>query len=107
MYMLIALLAPQQGAGGFDITFLVMIVAIFAIMYFFMIRPQQKKQKEIQKFRDSLQPGMEVVTYGGVHGTIKSIDDATNTVMLEIASDVKIKVEKTHLFGDVKAMQGR
>ena len=47
--MLIALLAPQQGAGGFDITFLVMIVAIFAIMYFFMIRPQQKKQKEIQK----------------------------------------------------------
>ena len=56
---------------------------------------------------DSLQPGMEVVTYGGVHGTIKSIDDATNTVMLEIASDVKIKVEKTHLFGDVKAMQGR
>ena len=105
--MLIALLAPQQGAGGFDITFLVMIVAIFAIMYFFMIRPQQKKQKEIQKFRDSLQPGMEVVTYGGVHGTINSIDDATNTVMLEIASDVKIKVEKTHLFGDVKAMQGR
>ena len=105
--MLIALLAPQQGAGGFDITFLVMIVAIFAIMYFFMIRPQQKKQKEIQKFRDSLQPGMEVVTYGGVHGTIKAIDDATNTVMLEIASDVKIKVEKTHLFGDVKAMQGR
>ena len=107
MNMLIALLAPQQGAGGFDITFLVMIVAIFAIMYFFMIRPQQKKQKEIQKFRDSLQPGMEVVTYGGVHGTIKSIDDATNTVMLEIASDVKIKVEKTHLFGDVKVMQGR
>ena len=107
MNMLIALLAPQPGAGGFDITFLVMIVAIFAIMYFFMIRPQQKKQKEIQKFRDSLQPGMEVVTYGGVHGTIKSIDDATNTVMLEIASDVKIKVEKTHLFGDVKAMQGR
>ena len=107
MNMLIALLAPQQGAGGFDITFLVMIVAIFAIMYFFMIRPQQKKQKEIQKFRDSVQPGMEVVTNGGVLGTIKSIDDATNTVMLEIASDVKIKVEKTHLFGDVKAMQGR
>ena len=57
MNMLIALLAPQQGAGGFDITFLVMIVAIFAIMYFFMIRPQQKTQKEIQKFLDSLQPG--------------------------------------------------
>ena len=108
MNMLIALLAPQQqGAGGFDVTFLVMIVAIFAIMYLFMIRPQQKKQKEIQKFRDSLQPGMEVITYGGIHGTIKSIDNENNTVMLEIASDVKIKVEKTHLFGDVKAIQGR
>lgn len=107
MNMLIALLAPQQGAGGFDVTFLVMIVAIFAIMYLFMIRPQQKKQKEIQKFRDSLQPGMEVITYGGIHGTIKSIDNESNTVVLEIASDVKIKVEKTHLFGDAKAMQGR
>ena len=64
-------------------------------------------EKEIQKFRDSLQPGMEVITYGGIHGTIKSIDNESNTVMLEIASDVKIKVEKTHLFGDAKAMQGR
>ena len=82
-----------------------MIVAIFAIMYFFMIRPQQKKQKEIQKFRNSLEPGMEVVTYGGIHGTIKEIDDAKNIVVLEIARDVKIKVEKSHIFANAAATQ--
>lgn len=99
------LAAAPQGAGGFDMTFLIMIVAIFAIMYFFMIRPQQKKQKEIQRFRNSLQPGMEVVTYGGIHGTIKRINLEDNTVDLEIASGVKITVEKTHLFANAAATQ--
>ncbi len=103
--MISILQAAPQGQGGFDATFLIMIVAIFAIMYFFMIRPQQKKQKEIQKFRNSLEPGMEVVTYGGVHGTIKEIDDVKNTVVLEIARDVKIKVEKTHIFANAAATQ--
>ena len=64
-----------------------------------------KKQKEIQKFRNSLEPGMEVVTYGGLHGTIKEIDDAKNIVVLEIARDVKVKVEKTHLFANAAATQ--
>lgn len=86
-------------------SFIIMIVAIFAIMYFFMIRPQQKRQKEIQKFRNSLRPGTDVVTYGGIHGTIKSIDEKNNTVDLEVASGVKIVVEKTHLFADAAATQ--
>ena len=105
MNLLLSTLAAATQTGGFDATFLIMIVAIFAIMYFFMIRPQQKKQKEIQKFRNSLEPGMEVVTYGGLHGTIKEIDDAKNIVVLEIARDVKVKVEKTHLFANAAATQ--
>lgn len=105
MNLLLSTLAATPQTGGFDATFLIMIVAIFAIMYFFMIRPQQKKQKEIQKFRNSLEPGMEVVTYGGLHGTIKEIDDAKNIVILEIARDVKVKVEKTHLFANAAATQ--
>lgn len=88
----------QAAQGGFDFGFLIMIVVLFVIMYFFFIRPQQKRQKEVQKFRNSLTQGMEVVTYGGVHGTIRSIDEQQNTVTLEIASGVKIVVEKTHLF---------
>ena len=105
MNLLLSTLAAAPQTGGFDATFRIMIVAIFAIMYFFMIRPQQKKQKEIQKFRNSLEPGMEVVTYGGLHGTIKEIDDAKNIVVLEIARDVKVKVEKTHLFANAAATQ--
>ena len=105
MNLLLSTRAAAPQTGGFDATFLIMIVAIFAIMYFFMIRPQQKKQKEIQKFRNSLEPGMEVVTYGGLHGTIKEIDDAKNIVVLEIARDVKVKVEKTHLFANAAATQ--
>ena len=95
--------APAAGPDGSLMW--IMLIAMFVIMYFFMIRPQQKKQKEIQKFRNSLEPGMEVVTYGGLHGTIKEIDDAKNIVVLEIARDVKVKVEKTHLFANAAATQ--
>lgn len=66
-----------------------MIIALFVIMYFFMIRPQNKKQKEIQNFRNSLKVGQEIITIGGIHGVIKSLDDTTNTVQVEIATGVK------------------
>ena len=57
-----------QAQGGGSMSFLIMMVAIFAIMWFFMIRPHQKKQKEIRKFQNSLQEGSKVVTGGGVYG---------------------------------------
>ena len=57
-----------QAAGGGDYSFLIMMVAIFAIMYFFMIRPQNKKQKEIANFRKNLELGQEVITAGGIYG---------------------------------------
>lgn len=74
---------------------IVMMVALFAIVYFFMIRPQNKKQKEIQNFRNALQVGQEVVTIGGIHGTVKSIDETANTVVLEVATGVKMRFEKS------------
>lgn len=74
---------------------ILMMVALFAIMYFFMIRPQQKKQKEVRNFRDALQPGHDVVTIGGIHGTIKSIEGSV--VTLRIATGVEIKIEKAAL----------
>lgn len=81
------LLQAQGQGGGMG---MIIIVVLFAIMYFFMIRPQNKKQKEIQKFRNELTVGQEVVTIGGVYGTIKSIDEVANTVTLEVATGVKI-----------------
>jgi preprotein translocase subunit YajC len=72
-------------------------------MWFFMIRPQQKKQKEIQKFQNELTEGTEVVTGGGIHGTVKSIDLAKNTVDVKIARDVVITVEKSMVFKDASS----
>ena len=80
---------------------ILMMVAIFAIMWFFMIRPQQKKQKEIQLFQNSLTEGMQVVTGGGIYGTVKGIDLAKNTVDVKIARDVVVTVEKTSVFKDM------
>ena len=74
---------------------ILMMVALFAIMYFFMIRPQNKKQKEIEKFRSALSVGQDVVTIGGIYGTVRSIDEAENTVTLEVATGVKMKFAKS------------
>ena len=80
---------------------ILMMVAIFAIMWFFMIRPQQKKQKEIQQFQNSLTEGTPVVTGGGIYGTVKSIDLAKNTVDVKIARDVVVTVDKGYVFKDM------
>ena len=80
---------------------ILMMVAIFAIMWFFMIRPQQKKQKEIQKFQNELTEGTQVVTGGGIYGTVKSIDLAKNTVEVKIARDVVVTLDKSYVFKDM------
>lgn len=90
-----------QAQGGGDLSFIFMMVAIFAIMYFFMIRPQNKKQKEIANFRKNLEVGQSIITAGGIYGKIKEIED--NTVVVEIASGVKIKVDKNSIYADAKA----
>ena len=84
--------AAQQQGGGMSM--IVMMVVLFAIVYFFMIRPQNKKQKEIQKFRNALTVGQNVITIGGIHGTVKSIDEEAGTVSLEVASGDKITFAK-------------
>lgn len=81
-----------SGQGGMSM--IIMMVVLFAIMYFFMIRPQSKKQKEIQKFRDALQVGQDVVTIGGMHGTIKGINEQEGTVTLKVATGVEIVFSK-------------
>ena len=77
--MTVFLQAPAAAPGGGSMMW-ILLIAMFAIMYFFMIRPQQKKQKEQQKMVDSLQPGDEVVTLGGLHGKILSSDETTITI---------------------------
>ena len=93
------ILAAQAAQGG-GMSFILMMVAIFAIMYFFMIRPQQKRQKEIQNFQNSLAEGTEVITGGGIYGTVKKIDLATGINEVKIADGVVIKVDKGYVFKD-------
>ena len=93
-------LAAQAGGNSGGMSMLIMMVALFAIMWFFMIRPQQKKQKEIQKFQNALQEGTKVVTGGGIYGEVKKIDLATNIVSVEIAKGVVIRVDKAYVFAD-------
>ena len=89
--------AGQAGGGG--LTMLLMLALIFVVMWLFMIRPQQKRQKELNAFRDSL----KVVTVGGIYGTVLEVND--NKVMLEIDKDVRIKVDKASLVKDFSEAQ--
>ena len=85
--------------------FVIMMALIFVIMWFFMIRPQHKRQKEIQNFRNSIVKGTQVVTAGGIYGTVKDIDEAANTLKVEIASGVCIKVDKGSVFASAQPVQ--
>ena len=91
---------PQQSSGY---PVLIMMAAIFAIMWFFMIRPQQKKQKEIRKFQNSLDQGMKVVTGGGIYGTVKRVNLTDNTLDLEISHGVVITVDKSCVYADMSS----
>ncbi|MBR5728928.1 MAG: preprotein translocase subunit YajC [Prevotella sp.] len=99
------MLSAQAAQGGGSMSFLIMMVAIFAIMWFFMIRPQQKKQKEIRNFQNSLTEGAKVITGGGIYGTVKRINMQDNTVEVEIARGVVITVDRGYVFADASGMQ--
>ena len=88
----------QQSNGLMNFLPLILIIVVF---WFFMIRPQNKKQKGIANFRKSLQVNQNVITAGGIHGTIKEITD--DYIVLEIASNVKIKIDKNSIFADASA----
>lgn len=75
------------GAGGF--TPILMIVLLFGVMYFMMIRPQQKRRREAEAMQSSLGQGDEVVTIGGLYGTVTGVDD--DTVLLEVAPGVQTR----------------
>ena len=95
----------QAAPGGGNMSFLIMMVIIFAIMWFFMIRPQQKKQKEIQNFRNSIVKGTQIVTAGGIYGTVKEIDEASNALKVEIANGICIKVDRGSVFASPQPVQ--
>ena len=90
---------PQGGMGG-GMSFWVMIILIFVVMWFFMIRPQRKQQKELEKFRSELKKGDKVVTVGGIYGTIEEIKEGEESVLIKVDGEVKLRVDKNSLVKD-------
>ena len=91
------LLQADAGAMGGLQSFLPLLL-IIVVFYFFMIRPQMKKQKELKTYRDALQKGDKVITTGGIYGKITGISD--NTVEVDIANGITIKVDKYAILKD-------
>jgi preprotein translocase subunit YajC len=83
------------GVGGGDFSFIIMMGVLFAIFYFLMIRPQQKKQKDIKNMIANLAHGDLVMTSGGIQGKVAGLTDTI--VTLEIADKVKIKVARNFI----------
>ena len=96
MFTLLQAAAPAAQGGGMSMW--IMLALIFIVMWFFMIRPQRKQQKELENFRNSLKNGDKVVTVGGIHGTICEVKDTY--VLVEVDKDVKIRVSKQALVKD-------
>lgn len=81
----------------------VMLILIFVVMWFFMIRPQRKQQKELEKFRNSLKRGDKVVTIGGIYGVVDEIKE--KQVIIKVDGDTKLKVDKNSLVKDFTETQ--
>ena len=87
--------APTGGSPWMSLIFIVLLIVVF---WLFFIRPQSKKAKEEQKFRESLQKGDKVVTIGGIHGKIVEVKETT--VVISLSPNTEVEVEKSALVKD-------
>lgn len=99
---------PTQAAAeavdapaGFDWSFLLMIIAMIAIMYFFMWRPESKRRKQMENFRNNLKKGDKIITAGGIYGTVKEIQPTS--LLIEVDSNVTLRIDKNMVVGDPSA----
>lgn len=99
-YAFLYLMTQPAGTAGQSnplVTFLPLIL-VFVVFYFFMIRPQMKKQKEMTTYRSSLKRGDKVITTGGIYGRVNEVKD--NHVTIDVGGDIKLKVDKNALLKD-------
>ena len=82
--------SQPEGSGW---SFWIMIIAMIAIMYFFMWRPESKRRKQMEEFRKGLKKGDKIITAGGIYGTIKEVHD--NVLLIEVDSNVTLRIDKS------------
>ncbi len=97
--------AAPGAAGTSSMMFWIMIIAMFVILWLFMIRPQRKQQKELENFRKSLKKGDKVVTVGGIYGVIDEINE--KSALIKVDGDVKLRVDKNSLVKDYSDAQAK
>jgi preprotein translocase subunit YajC len=97
-FLLLQAQPARTGQGGNMSVSIIMLLGVFVVFYFFFIRPQMKKQKEMTNYRNSLKRGDKVVTNGGIYGRILDVKD--NHVMIDVGGDIKLKVDKNALQKD-------
>jgi preprotein translocase subunit YajC len=97
----ILLMAPKEGES--PLVSLLPLVLIIGVFYFFMIRPQMKKQKDQRKFREEIKVGDKVVTLGGIYGRVAEVSE--KTVILEVEGKMRLKVDKSALINDPSEIQ--
>jgi preprotein translocase subunit YajC len=103
LLFVIAQVGTASGAPNPLTSMLIPMLVIIVIFYFFMIRPQMKRQKELRAFRDKLAKGDKIVTTGGIYGKVVEIKE--NTVIMEIDNNVNIKVDKAAIIKDMSDVQ--
>ena len=101
---MVQILAAQ---GGFDPVIILMWVAIGLIFWFFIMRPQKKRQQEIQKFRNSIAIGSRVVTSGGIYGEVRAIEEVDNILVIEVAKGVNIRVDRNSVYATAQQDQNK
>lgn len=94
-------LLQAAAAGQSQFSFFLMIALIFLVMWFFMWRPESKRRKELQKFREGLKKGDKIITAGGIYGTVKEIKETT--LLIEVDSNVTLRVDKSMVVADNSA----
>ena len=97
LFYMYLMAAPASSGQNPLVTFLPLI-AVFVVFYFFMIRPQVKKQKELSTYRNSLKKGDKIITTGGIYGRVFEVKE--NIVTVEVGGDVKLRVDKSAVLKD-------
>ena len=94
-----------SAAQGSPLPMIIMWVAIGVIFWIFILRPQKKRQQEIQNFRNSITIGSRVVTSGGIYGMVRAIEEADNILVIEVAKDVNIRVYRNSVYATAQTDQ--
>ena len=103
--MITMLQAAAQQPQGAGYTFWIMIGAMILIMWLFMWRPESKRRKQMQEFLANLKKGDKIITAGGIYGTVKEVKQGEPTILIEVDSNVTLRIDKNMVVADPSAQK--